>query len=69
MNAESVFSDVIQEFSELVIIKQRLEEWKFGYSDSYKHAFISLWLPSLFAPFVRLQLLKWNPMEVSGLEY
>ena len=62
--AEGVFADVVEDFCKLSLVKKRLEEWKFGFPDSYKHAFISLWLPSLFAPFVSYQLLQWNPLEV-----
>ena len=68
VDVESIFSDVLEEFYDLATIKQRLEEWKFGYSDSYKHAFISLWLPNLFAPFGSIQLLQWNPLEVEWIE-
>ncbi len=64
MKASEVFSDVIEDFSKLSCIKQRFEAWKFGFPDSYDQAYISLCLPKLFAPFVRLQMLQWNPLEV-----
>ena len=62
-----MFDDVVEEFSLVSNVKQRLEEWKFGFPDSYSQAHIPLYLPQLFAPFVRLQLLPWNPLEVGGV--
>nr|XP_006816059.1 PREDICTED: uncharacterized protein LOC102800592 [Saccoglossus kowalevskii] len=59
----SLFEDVVEEFSTFEGIKPHFEKWKHQYSDSYKEAYISLCLPKLFSPFIRLQLLNWNPLE------
>ena len=64
--AEDIFSDVVEDFCHLSHIKQRLEEWKFRFPDSYSQAHIPLHLPRLFTPFIRLQMLQWNPLEVKG---
>ena len=64
MKCEQVFEDVVEDFSKLSLIKQRFEEWKFGSPNSYEQAYISLCLPKLFAPFVRKQMLQWNPLQV-----
>ncbi|CAI8017357.1 PAX3- and PAX7-binding protein 1 [Geodia barretti] len=61
--AESVFGEVVEDFSQVVHIKTRLEEWKFGFPDSYSQAHVPLYLPQLLAPFARLELLQWNPLE------
>ena len=63
--AGAIFEDVVEEFWKLSLIKQRFEEWKFGVPASYEQVYVPLFLPKLFAPFVRLQLLQWNPLEVS----
>ena len=62
--AEGVFENVVEEFSQVTHIKTRLEEWKLGFPDSYSQTHIPLYLPQLFSPFARLQLLPWNPLEV-----
>ena len=60
-----LFEDVMEDFCRVNLIKKRFEEWKFDYGDSYQEAFIGLCLPKLFTPLVRLQLLKWSPLDVS----
>lgn len=65
--AAAVFEDVVEEFWNLSLIKQRFEEWKFGVPESYEQVYVPLFLPKLFGPFVRLQLLQWNPLEVSSI--
>ena len=67
MQAAAVFEDVVEEFWNLSLIKQRFEEWKFGVPESYEQVYVPLFLPKLFGPFVRLQLLQWNPLEVSSI--
>ena len=59
---DEVFSDVKDEFSDLSSIKNHLEQWKFSFPTSYSQAYLSLCLPKLFSPFVRLELLSWNPL-------
>ena len=61
-----MFEDVVEEFWRLSHVKSRLEEWKFGFPDSYSQAHIPLYLPQLFSPFARLELLQWNPLEVEN---
>jgi GC-rich sequence DNA-binding factor len=61
--SKDVFTDVIDDFSKLSSIKEHFEGWKFNFSSSYEQAYISLCVPKVFAPFVRLQLLRWNPLD------
>lgn len=63
-DAHTVFEDVVDEFSSLVKIKERFEEWKMKYPEAYREAYIGLCLPKLFNPLIRLQLLGLNPLEV-----
>jgi GC-rich sequence DNA-binding factor len=60
--AEAVFRDADEEFRELSKVKQRLEEWKRKYPTAYRDAYCSLSAPQLFAPYVRLELLRWSPL-------
>ena len=59
--ARGVLSDVVEEFSTVTGVKNRMESWKKEDPDSYNDAYVSLCLPKLFSPLVRLQILFWNP--------
>ncbi|KAL2930487.1 Transcriptional repressor ILP1 [Bienertia sinuspersici] len=61
--AEEVFSDAAEEYSQLSSVKERFERWKRLYSESYRDAYISMSIPSIFSPYVRLELLKWDPLH------
>lgn len=61
--SQEVFSDVVNDFSKLSSIKEHFEGWKFNFSSSYEEAYITLCIPKVFAPFVRLQLFHWNPLD------
>lgn len=63
-NVERLFEDVVEDFSEVHSIRERFEDWRSLYNDSYKEAYIGLCLPKLINPFVRLQLINWDPLEV-----
>lgn len=66
---KALFEDVVEDFSSIDSIKSRFEEWKNKHEDCYRNAYISLCLPKLFAPFIRLQLLDWNPFEVQLIPF
>lgn len=60
--AEQIFSDAAEEYSQLSFVKERIERWKKQYSSSYQDAYMSLSVPAIFSPYVRLELLKWDPL-------
>ncbi|XP_059152632.1 PAX3- and PAX7-binding protein 1-like [Physella acuta] len=59
----SLFEDVLDEFSDIEYIKEQFESWKFTYGDTYREAYIGLCLPKLLNPFIRKELLFWNPLD------
>ena len=61
-----MYDDVLDEFCKIRKLKEQFEEWKFEHEDSYKEAYISLCLPKLFSPLVKLELIDWNPLEVGS---
>lgn len=61
--ADQIFSDAAEEFSQLSVVKQRFEEWKRDFSAAYRDAYMSLSIPAIFSPYVRLELLKWDPLH------
>lgn len=57
-----VFADADDAFISIAAVKQRLEECKRLYRSAYQNAYVSDSAPALFAPFVRVQLLEWDPL-------
>jgi len=62
--ARLVMSDVVEDFSTLNGVVSRFEEWKAEDPDSYGDAYVSICLPKIFSPIIRLNLLFWNPLTV-----
>lgn len=63
-----LFNDAIEDFYDINIIKSKFEEWRSKHTDTYEEAYVSLSLPKLFSPLVRLELIDWNPLEVKYIE-
>ncbi|GFP96630.1 pax3- and pax7-binding protein 1 [Phtheirospermum japonicum] len=61
--ADKIFSDAADEFSQFSIVVERFENWKKDYASSYRDAYMSLSIPAIFSPYVRLELLKWDPLH------
>ncbi|KAK7107892.1 PAX3- and PAX7-binding protein 1-like isoform X2 [Littorina saxatilis] len=59
----SLFEDALEDFVEMDLIRRRFEEWKFEFGDTYREAYIALCIPKLVNPFVRMQLMGWNPLK------
>ncbi|KAL2946661.1 hypothetical protein AAZX31_20G025800 [Glycine max] len=66
--ADEIFSDASEEYGQLSLVKSRMEEWKREYSSTYKDAYMSLSLPLIFSPYVRLELLRWDPLH-KGVDF
>lgn len=62
-SGNAVFADVDDQYAAISAIKPKFEKWKGEYSNSYRQAFISLSMPQIFSPFVRLQLLPRAPLQ------
>ncbi|KAI3452989.1 hypothetical protein Pfo_009652 [Paulownia fortunei] len=61
--ADKIFSDAAEEYSQFSIVVERFERWKKDYASSYRDAYMSLSIPAIFSPYVRLELLKWDPLH------
>uniref|UniRef100_A0A804R5V9 GCF C-terminal domain-containing protein n=1 Tax=Zea mays TaxID=4577 RepID=A0A804R5V9_MAIZE len=61
--ADHVFIDAKEEYSSLRIVKNKFEGWKAQYPSAYRDAHVALSAPSVFSPYVRLELLKWDPLH------
>jgi len=65
----SLFMDTDHSFSSIEAIRERLESWKLRFVDQYDATFMGLSAPALFAPFVRLELIDWNPLDPSSIPF
>lgn len=61
--ADKIFSDAAEEYSQFSVVVDRFEKWKKDYASSYRDAYMSLSIPAIFSPYVRLELLKWDPLH------
>jgi GC-rich sequence DNA-binding factor len=61
--AAAMFEDAADEYSQIPDILGKLENWKCQELDSYKDAYISLCVPKILGPLIRLKLIVWNPLE------
>nr|CAD7423431.1 unnamed protein product [Timema monikensis] len=64
-DARLVFEDVVEEFCSVRSIVKRFESWRFTDSDAYKEAYVSLCLPKVLGPIIRLKLITWSPLQES----
>ena len=71
--ARIAMEDVVEEFSVLGNVMERLQSWRREDEESYKSAYVSLCLPKIFSPLIRLEMLFWSPLEdsspMSGTEW
>ena len=66
--ADKVFADAAPEFCEMRHVRRRFAEWRSTHWSSYSDSYIELCLPTLLAPLVRLQLLRWDPLTHGSIE-
>ncbi|KAM9067137.1 intron Large complex component GCFC2 isoform 1-T1 [Sarcophilus harrisii] len=62
-NCHSIFEDVNEEFSDVQKILLKFQQWREQFPDSYYEAYASLCLPKLLSPFIRIQMMDWNPLK------
>ncbi|CAD6996092.1 unnamed protein product [Ceratitis capitata] len=60
--SEAIFSDVNDDFYKVELILTKFHAWRKTDMDSYKDAFVSLCLPKVLGPLVRLEMLNWSPL-------
>lgn len=60
---DQIFSDASDEYAQLSLVKERFETWKKEYATSYRDAYMSDSAPAIFSPYVRRELLKWDPLH------
>uniref|UniRef100_A0A5S6QXA8 GCFC domain-containing protein n=1 Tax=Trichuris muris TaxID=70415 RepID=A0A5S6QXA8_TRIMR len=63
-SVEEMFIDVADEYGKFGFVCQRFSEWYNKYPVFYREAFVTLCLPKLLSPFIRLEMIGWTPLEV-----
>lgn len=69
IECRSLFVDTEDTFSSIEAIRNHLESWKLHFPEQYDATFMGLSAPALFAPFVRLELIDWNPLDPSSTPF
>ncbi|KAJ8361459.1 hypothetical protein SKAU_G00179840 [Synaphobranchus kaupii] len=64
--AENIFADVHEDFSDVKNILSKFDEWRVSFAESYDNAYIGLCLPKLLAPLIRHQLIGWDPLSTDS---
>ena len=64
--ASTVFADAGEEYADIAAVKVRLEDWQAQYLSAFNDAYMGISAPAIFAPFVRSQLLCWDPLYMPG---
>ncbi|XP_030883876.1 GC-rich sequence DNA-binding factor 2 isoform X2 [Leptonychotes weddellii] len=64
---KKIFEDVHDDFCNIQHILLKFQQWREKYPDSYYEAFISLWIPKLLNPLIRVQLIDWNPLKFDAI--
>ncbi|CAL1673138.1 unnamed protein product [Lasius platythorax] len=68
-DCKNIFSDVMEEYCTVRGILSKFESWRETDIDAYTEAYVSLCLPKIISPIIRLQLVTWNPiMESADVE-
>ncbi|XP_050428525.1 PAX3- and PAX7-binding protein 1 isoform X2 [Adelges cooleyi] len=62
-DANVLMDDVLDEFASVELILRQMFEWKKKYQETYTEAYVNVCLPKLVGPYVRLEMLFWNPLE------
>ncbi|XP_058057791.1 intron Large complex component GCFC2 isoform X1 [Anopheles bellator] len=66
LEAREVFADASEEYGEIGGILGKFEDWREHDMAAYRDAYVSLCLPKIIGPLIRLQHITWNPLVVSS---
>ncbi|XP_075717091.1 intron Large complex component GCFC2 [Rhinoderma darwinii] len=58
-----IFEDVHEDFCQIKNILSKFHQWRERFPDTYYDAYISLCIPKLLSPLIRMQLITWNPLQ------
>ncbi|XP_060043561.1 intron Large complex component GCFC2 isoform X3 [Erinaceus europaeus] len=64
---KKIFEDVHDDFCKIQNVLLKFQQWREKFPDSYYEAFISLCIPKLLSPLIRVQLIDWNPLQFDSI--
>ncbi|XP_070367994.1 intron Large complex component GCFC2 isoform X3 [Equus asinus] len=64
---KKIFEDVHDDFCNIQNVLLKFQQWREKFPDSYYEAFISLCIPKLLNPLIRVQLIDWNPLKFDSI--
>ena len=62
-NVDKVFEDVSDDFATVAGVLQHFKRWRSFDEAAFEEAYVGLCLPKIFALWVRLEALAWNPVN------
>lgn len=65
----TVFDDTTDDFCEIRLVLRRFNEWKRNDMAAYKDAYVSVCLPKIVGPLIRVRMLTWNPFDESAMDF
>ncbi|XP_050806697.1 intron Large complex component GCFC2 isoform X5 [Gopherus flavomarginatus] len=66
--SKKICEDVHADFCNIRNILLKFQQWRQKFPDTYYDAYISLCLPKLLSPLIRIQLIGWNPLEQNFID-
>lgn len=66
-DAVRLFEDVVEDFSSVGGALRKFNQWRTEDKTAYCEAYVSITLPRILAPFIRLDLVSWNPLLAVSL--
>ncbi|XP_058119129.1 PAX3- and PAX7-binding protein 1 isoform X2 [Anopheles coustani] len=63
LETRDVFADATEEYCDIGAILGKFEQWRVHDMAAYSDAYVSLCLPKILGPLVRLQHITWNPLH------
>jgi len=60
--SKEVFEDVKEEYRSIAAVYRRMLDWRKNFHRQYKDAYVTLSLPRLLAPYVRHEIIGWDPL-------
>lgn len=68
-DSEAVFDDTTDDFCDIRAVLRRFNEWKRNDRAAYNDAYVSVCLPKIVGPLIRVRMLTWNPFEDSAMDF
>lgn len=62
-DVSQIFADACKEFASLKSVLECFEEWLREDPETYEDSYVTLCIPKVISPYIRLELVGWNPLK------